>query len=106
MNYATTKEMVSLLGDESIENSFTLCCKMGLTDMVRMMLEKGADPTISNFNAFRFASEQGHDEVLELLIKSVSVSDFKKELKECHALAMEYDRKYCILLLNKTLQRC
>ena len=100
MNYATTKEMTDSLGECSLTRSFTLCCKMGLTEMVQMMLDKGVDPSMDNFNAFRFASEQGHDEVLELLIRSIDVQDFNAQLGECLLLAKKYNRKYCIEVLT------
>ena len=98
--YTTTVEAIDLLGDESIVRSFPLCCKMGLTEVVRIMIAKGADPTTDEFSAFRFASEQGHSEVLELLLQQISPSDFKEELQECLELATRYKRTHCIKLLS------
>ena len=100
MSYATTREMLDLLGEDSSQRSFVLCCKMGLTDIVGTMLEQGVDPTTDNFNAFRFASEQGHDEVLELLLQSIDVQEFDKQLQECSALAIKYKRKQCVEVLH------
>lgn len=100
LKYVTTIEALNKVGEDCIPYSFTLCCKMGLVDVVEEMLKMGADPTVDNFNAFKFASEQGHNKVLSLLLDNIDPRDFRIQLNQCKILSIKYNRKHCISLLE------
>lgn len=44
-------------------------CDKGDYDRVKELLENGADPTVENNGAIRYASENGHVKILDLLLQ-------------------------------------
>lgn len=101
--YATTDEMVEVLGNKSMTSSFLLACKMGSTNMVSSMLQMGVDPTIESFAGLIFASEQGHDSVVKLLLQHVDMKDFQVEIEDSLDAALQYSRLECVDLLKPLL---
>lgn len=97
--FATTVEMVDALGPRAVDKSFPFACKIGCVSLVAHMLDKGADPTSDNFSGLLFASEQGHDQIVKLILKHLVPSEFKPQIKEAHSRAVKYNRDECVHLL-------
>lgn len=98
--FAMTEEMIEALGKRSITESFPLACKMGFTSLVSTMLSKGADPTYKNFSGLMFASEQGHDEIVKLILGHIDPTSFRTEINEAYNRAAKYERDECMVLLK------
>lgn len=54
-----------------IIEAFLISIKQGHTEIAKLYIEAGIDPTVKNNNALYYASDQGHTQIVEMLIKPI-----------------------------------
>ena len=64
------EEILSQLGDLSPENLLIMSSKIGFLPGVKLALKNGTDVHTQNDYALRWASGNGHKDVVELLLKN------------------------------------
>ena len=96
MSYAVHPATLDLLVskpeiDPLARNSMALrvACKMGILSSVEKLIDAGSDPAANNNEAIIWASENGYDDIVELLLQQYNV-DPSVDSNRAYKLALKY----------------
>ena len=79
MKGKSDEEILKKLGDLNLEELLKKSLQNGYLNGVKLALEKGANPSDKDNEAIRFASEEGHTEIVELLLQDKRVNPSDKD---------------------------